>query len=81
MGTPGMWVRVNASDYPVIDQSADRRRLLLDGAAGLVSVGDAYQGVYKFDSVIVRGGAVLEFLDTAEVVTYDVDADSQVITP
>jgi len=81
LGTAGMWVRVNGSDYPVIDQSADRRRLLLDGAAGLVSVGDAYQGVYKFDSVIVRGGAVLEFLDTADVVTYDVDADSQVITP
>ena len=65
----------------MIDQTADRRRVLLDGAAGLVSVGDAYQGVYKFDTVTVHGGAVLEFLDTADVTNFDVDADSQVITP
>ncbi len=81
LGTGGMSVRIGGSDYVVIDQTADRRRLLLDGAAGLVSVGDAYQGVYKFDTVTVRGGAVLEFLDTADVTTFDVDADSQVITP
>ena len=81
LGTAGMSVRIGGADYVVIDQTVDRRRLLLDGAAGLVSVGDAYEGVYKFDTVTVRGGAVLEFLDTADVTTFDVDADSQVITP
>ena len=81
LGTAGMSVRIGGVDYVVIDQTVDRRRLLLDGAAGLVSVGDAYEGVYKFDTVTVRGGAVLEFLDTADVTTFDVDADSQVITP
>ncbi len=80
LGATGMWVRISGSDYRVLDQTADRRRLLLDGAAGLVGVGDLYQGVYKFDTVTVHGGAVLEFLDTAEVGTFDVDADSQVIT-
>ena len=81
LGAAGMSVRIGGADYVVIDQTVDRRRLLLDGAAGLVSVGDAYEGVYKFDTVTVRGGAVLEFLDTADVTTFDVDADSQVITP
>jgi hypothetical protein len=82
LGVTGMWLRMNGSaDYRVLDQTGDRRRVLLEGAAGLVAVGDAYQGVYKFDTVTVRGGAVLEFLDTAEVTTFDVDADSQVITP
>jgi hypothetical protein len=81
LGVTGMWLRVNGSDYRVLDQSDDRRRVLLDGATGLVAVGEAWQGVYKFDTVTVRGGAVLEFLDTAEVTTFDVDADSQVITP
>gem|GEM_PF-6462551 len=81
LGTVGMSVRVSGVDYLVIDQSVDRRRLLLDGAAGAVGVGDTYEGVYTFDTVTVRGGAVLEFLDTADVTTYDVDADSQVITP
>jgi hypothetical protein len=81
LGVTGMWVRVEGSDYRVLDQSADRRRLLLEGAAGLIGIGDAYQGVYKLDTVTVRGGAVLEFLDTADVGTFDVDADSQVITP
>jgi hypothetical protein len=31
--------------------------------------------------VVVRNGAVLEFLDPAEVGTFDVDANSQVIQP
>ncbi len=81
VGVTGMWVRVDGTDYRVLDQTSDRRRVLLDGAAGLVSVGDAYQGVYKFDTVTVHGGAILELLDTPDVGTYDVDADSQVITP
>jgi len=81
LGVTGMWLRVNGSDYRVLDQSADRRQVLLEGATGLVAVGDTWQGVYKFDTVTVKGGAVLEFLDAAEATTFDVDADSQVITP
>lgn len=81
LGVTGMWFRIDGSDYRVLDQSADRRSVLLEGAAGLVSIGDAYAGVYKFDTVTVRGGAILEFLDAAEATTFDVDTDSQVITP
>ena len=55
LGVDGMWVRVAGVDYPVIDQSADRRQLLLDGAAGAVTTGEAYVGIYKFDSVTVTG--------------------------
>ncbi|HEV7509643.1 MAG TPA: Ig-like domain-containing protein [Thermoanaerobaculia bacterium] len=79
LGAIGMWVRVNSTDYRVIDQSADRRKLLLDGAAGAVQVGDGYRGVYKFDEVIVRGGSKLEFRDTNAVGTFTVDATSSVI--
>jgi hypothetical protein len=81
LGVTGMWLRIDGSDYRVLDQSTDRRTVLLEGAAGLVSVGDTWAGVYKFDTVTVRGGAILEFLDTAEATTFDVDVDSQVITP
>ncbi|MBW8875524.1 MAG: hypothetical protein JF614_11225, partial [Acidobacteria bacterium] len=79
LGVVGMWVRLNTTDYRVIDQSADRRKLLLDGAAGAVQVGDGYRGVYKFDEVIVRGGSKLEFRDTNAVGTFTVDATSSVI--
>ena len=74
-----MWVRINSTDYRVIDQSADRRKLLLDGAAGAVSTGNGYRGVYKFDEVIVRGGSKLEFRDTNAVGTFTVDGTSSVI--
>jgi hypothetical protein len=79
LGVVGMWVRINNTDYHVIDQSADRRRLLLDSAVGAVSAGDGYRGVYKFDEVIVRGGSKLEFRDTNAVGTFTVDATSSVI--
>jgi hypothetical protein len=81
LGVVGMTVRIDGADYLVIDQSPDRRRLLLENAAGVVDLGDAYQGIYGFDAVIVRNGAVLEFLDPADVGTFDVDANSQVIQP
>jgi hypothetical protein len=81
LGVVGMTVRIDGADYLVVDQSSDRRRLLLQGAAGAVDLGDAYQGIYEFDTVIVRNGAVLEFLDPAEVGTFDVDGNSQVIQP
>jgi hypothetical protein len=79
LGAHGMVVRADGADYLVLAQSLDRRRLLLAGAAGLVDVGDAYRGVYKFDQVVVRGGARLEFRDTNEVGSFDVDASSAVI--
>ncbi len=78
LGVTGMWVRVGGVDYPVIDQSADRRRLLLDGAAGAVAVGDAYVGVYKFDTVTVTGAAHLELRDADEVASFVVDPGSSV---
>jgi hypothetical protein len=79
LGAIGMWVRIGSTDYRVIDQSADRRKLLLDGAVGAVSAGNGYRGVYKFDEVIVRGGSKLEFRDTNSVGTFTVDATSSVI--
>ncbi len=79
LGVSGMWVRVGVADYRVIDQSADRRRLLLAGAAGTVQGGDGYRGVYKFDEIVVRGGSKLEFRDTNAVGTSTVDATSSVI--
>ncbi|MEM7480682.1 MAG: carboxypeptidase regulatory-like domain-containing protein [Acidobacteriota bacterium] len=80
-GVVGMTVRIAGSDFLVVDQTPDRRRVLLADAVGQISVGDSYEGVYKFDKVTVRGGAVLEFLDSAEVGIFDIDANSQVIQP
>jgi hypothetical protein len=79
LGAVGMWVRVDGTDYRVLAQTADRRRVLLDLAAGIVDEGDSYRGVYKFDEVIVRGGAKLEFRDTNDVGTFTVDSTSSVI--
>jgi hypothetical protein len=79
LGVVGMWVRVNGVDYPVLAQSADRRRVLLGGAASAVNTGTAYRGVYKFDEVVVRGGAKLEFRDTNAVTTWTIDSTSSVI--
>jgi len=81
LGLVGMWLRVGAADYRILAQTSDRRQLLLEGAASAVVGGEAYSGVYKLDLVAVRGGAILELRDAAEVGTYDVDADSTVITP
>jgi hypothetical protein len=79
LGAVGMWVRVAGTDYRVIAQSADRRRVLLGGGAATVTTGAAYRGVYKLDEVVVRGGAKLEFRDTNQVTTWTVDSSSQVI--
>lgn len=75
LGVVGMWVRVGGADYRVGAQ-ADRRRLLLEGAAGQVNVGDAYQGVYKFDRITVKGGAKLVVPDPAEVGNVVVESGS-----
>ena len=37
LGVVGLWVRVASVDYPVLAQSADRRRVLLGGAASAVT--------------------------------------------
>jgi len=79
LGVIGMWVKVNSAYYRVVDQSADRRQLLLAGATGAVHTGDAYRGVYRFDEVIVRGGARLEFLDDREVNTFTLESPFSVI--
>ncbi|HMB54064.1 MAG TPA: hypothetical protein VKU40_12160, partial [Thermoanaerobaculia bacterium] len=81
LGVVGTWLRIGGNDYRVLEQSADRRQVLLEGASGIVSTGDSFAGVYKFDTVTLRRGAVLEILDVTEVGTYDVDSDSQLITP
>jgi len=78
VGVVGMWVRVQGVDYPVVAEGGDRRSLLLGGAAGVVAVGDAYLGLYKFDTVTVAGGARLVLRDHNEVATWDVDGASQV---
>ncbi len=66
LGVTGMWARIDGTDYRVLGQSDDRRRLLLDGAAGTVLGGEAYQGVYKFDQVITRGDATVQVDDLLE---------------
>lgn len=77
IGAAGMWVRVGtpgtAADYRVLEEAQDRRGLLLEGAAGLVSPGDPYVGFYKFDRVTVAGTARLRFLDGDEVDEWSVD--------
>jgi len=81
IGVTGMWVRIGGIDYRVIDQTADRRQLLLEGAAGTVVGGESFEGVYKFDEATVKGGARLEFKDTAEVGTWTIDPGASVTTP
>jgi len=80
LGVVGAWLRIDGTDYRILEQQ-DRRRVLLEDAAGLVSIGDSYQGVYKFDSVTAHNGAVLQSADPAEVGTTDVDGYSQVDFP
>lgn len=81
LGLEGYWVRVDGSDYLVLDQTADLRQILLDGAAGLVQVGDGYQGVVKLDAVRLRRGVTLEVDDLLEATTEDVDATSTLVVP
>ncbi len=76
LGVVGMWVRVNGTDYPVIAQSDDRRRLLLSGAAGAVSVGQTYLGIYKLDALTVKGRASLQLLDGLVTATQTVASGS-----
>ena len=79
LGVIGMWVKINNVEYRVVDQSSDRRQLLLAGAVGAVNVGDAYRGVYHFNQVLIRGGATLQFLDDRVVDSITLDPTSHVI--
>jgi len=79
LGVVGAYARVGAADFRIVAQTPERRQLLLEGAAGVVAVGDPYQGVYKLDAVTVHGGATLVFDDEPEVGTFDVDPESAVI--
>jgi hypothetical protein len=79
LGLEGVWVRIGSVDYRVLAQTPDRRQLLLAGAAGAVAVDDAYEGVYKFDTVTVTDGAVLEIRDRSEIGTLFVDPGSTYI--
>jgi protocatechuate 3,4-dioxygenase beta subunit len=67
LGVAGIWTRIDGVDYRVLELSADRRRILLEGAAGAVGVGQSYAGLYKFDSIQVAGRARLEMGDLVEV--------------
>ncbi|HMB53979.1 MAG TPA: hypothetical protein VKU40_11720, partial [Thermoanaerobaculia bacterium] len=67
LGVVGAFVRIGGIDYPVVDQSADLRRLLLGGASGAVAVGDSYVGVWKLDELTLAGSADLEIVDGLEV--------------
>jgi hypothetical protein len=79
LGVTGMWVKVNNVEYRVVDQSADRRQLLLAGAAGAVHTGDAYRGLYHFNQVTILGGATLQFLDDRAVDNFTIDSTSHVL--
>jgi hypothetical protein len=84
LGVTGMWVRIGGApgtDYRVLEQTPDRTQLLLEGAAGAVFAGDAYAGVYKFDTLIAKDGVTVEFRDTPEIGVFDVDGTSGVIVP
>ena len=71
LGVTGLWVRTAAGDFRVIDQSADRRRLLLAGAVGQIVAGEGYSGLYKLDRLTLRGAVTVEFRDLAEIGVVD----------
>ncbi len=81
IGPEGLWCQVRGVDYRVIGQSADRRRLLLEGAAnalanGELAVGDAFSGLIKLDQVTVVGGAYARFTDRDQTGVLQVDGES-----
>jgi hypothetical protein len=78
LGVRGMWLRVAGVDYRVLAEDPNRRRILLDGAAGAVAVGQEYRGIYKFDTVQVKGKAGVELTDHDVIGAFDVDATASV---
>ncbi|MCB1055039.1 MAG: hypothetical protein KDD11_05950, partial [Acidobacteria bacterium] len=79
LGLWGLDIAIGGSEYRVVDQSADRRRLLLEGAEGRVEAGDLFAGVYRFDRVVVRGGARLEIGDGVDATSFEVDEASSLV--
>ncbi|MEO1366251.1 MAG: hypothetical protein AAFX50_03665, partial [Acidobacteriota bacterium] len=79
-GVTGAHVRVGGVDYRILDFTEDLRRVLLENAAGVVTGGETYEGVYKFDSVTVRGRGHVVFGDLDDVAIYDIGPDAQVTT-
>ncbi|MEM1180659.1 MAG: PKD domain-containing protein [Acidobacteriota bacterium] len=77
LGVEGAWARVEGVDYRVLEESGDRRRVLLEGAAGSVQTGDGVRGVYKFDRLTLAGTAGVDAVDLIEaaVVVAAEDAD------
>ena len=67
LGVIGMWLRVDGVDYRVLDQTADRRSILLGDAAGFVAPGDGFQGIYKFDQLIELNNAIVTSSDPIEL--------------
>ena len=79
-GVEDHWVRINGVDYSLSGVSTDRRSVLLSGAGSDgIQVGDAYLGVYKFDEVVLRGGAGVIFRDLADVGSYSIETGSTLV--
>jgi hypothetical protein len=81
LGAAGMWVRISGTDYRVIGQSADRTRLLLQGAAAAAAAGQGFFGVYKLDQVTVTGGATVQLNDALLSGSTQVDSGSRLVFP
>ncbi|MEO1368273.1 MAG: hypothetical protein AAFX50_13960, partial [Acidobacteriota bacterium] len=67
LGVEGLWARVDGVDYRILEEAGDRRRVLLESAAGAVQVGDEVRGVHKFDRVHLADGGRLDAIDPIEV--------------
>lgn len=78
LGVVGAWMEVGGTAYRVVGQQG-RRLVLLEGAAGAVSVGQAYRGVYRFDGVTVRGGARVILDDDLDAGGVTVEPGSELI--
>jgi hypothetical protein len=73
----GHWVRVTAPDGNVRGTwriaSINTRTVTLEGASG-ITPGDRWQGLYRFDSLTLRGGATLQSSDPIETATQTISA-------
>jgi hypothetical protein len=76
LGVAGAWLRIGNADYRILEQTDDRRRVLLEGASATVYGGETFQGVYKLDAVTLRNGVTLVIDDLAEIGVTDVDGTS-----
>lgn len=79
LGLWGLGIAVGGDEYLILDQSADRRRLLLAGAVGRVEAGDVFAGAYRFDRLVIRGGARLEIDDGVAAESVELDDGSSLV--